>query len=139
MVETSAKRELNGRLEASTGDFYSGQREDYEIGLDWRPSAAASLGLDYEATSVDLPGGDFDVHVVRSRCDLQFGPDVAWMNFAQWDNQSDFLGLNSRLWWIPKPGREVFLVVNQSWEADSRGIAPGDGQIILKIGTTFRF
>ena len=137
--ETSDKRALSLGIELSRGEFYDGTREDYQLGLDWRPSAAASVGLDYERVDVELPGGDFRVHVARARFDLQFGPDLAWMNFVQWDNQSLFLGLNSRLWWIPRAGQEVFLVVNQGWDADYARIAPGDGQVILKVGTTLRF
>jgi len=137
--ESSAKRELSGEIDISGGEWWDGTRSTYKFDLDWRPSAAATFGCDYDLSDVSLGGGDFEVNVVRARADFQFGPDLAWMNYVQWDDQSDFLGLNSRIWWIPKPGTELFLVLNQGWTADARGFAPEDRQTILKVGTTFRF
>ena len=49
------------------------------------------------------------------------------------------MGLNSRVWWIPRPGTEIFFVVNQGWEVDRETFAPTDSQVTLKVGTTFRF
>ncbi|MEW6073257.1 MAG: hypothetical protein AB1726_11795 [Planctomycetota bacterium] len=138
-IETSDKRALDLEVGISAGAFYDGRRADQELSLGWRPGAGGTLGLDFERNAIDLPGGEFEVHLARTRLDLQFGPDLAWRNFLQWDDESDLLGLNSRLWWIPRPGHEVFFVLNRGWTADSEGIAPGDQQVILKVGTSFRF
>ena len=137
-AHTSDKRELSGGAWFGGGDFWDGTREDWGTRLAWRPSAAATLHGTYERNDVDLDGGAFEVHIARLQADFQFGPNLAWMNFAQWDNQSDLIGLNSRLWWIPRPGTELFLVVNQGWEAHADHIVGEDRAVSVKVGTTFR-
>ena len=71
--------------------------------------------------------------------EMLLDPRLVWSNFVQYDNQSADLGLNSRLWWIIQPGREVFLVLNQGWFRDSSRFAPTDTQLTLKVGYTLRF
>ena len=57
----------------------------------------------------------------------------------QYDNVSDVLGINSRLRWIFTPGRELFIVLNQSFE-DTRGkLRRGRLEPLAKLGWTFRF
>ncbi|MCE9595155.1 MAG: carbohydrate binding family 9 domain-containing protein [Planctomycetes bacterium] len=139
-VTTSDKRpvDLDGAL--IVGDFYDGTREDLELDVNWRPSRWSTFGLGYERNAISLPGGDFAVHVARVRANWQFTPRVAWSNFVQYDNESDELGLNSRLWWILRPGSEFFFVVNQGWDADPDWrFAPRSTQVAFKVGYTLRF
>ena len=138
-VETSERRPVSAEADFETGDFFGGTRNDYSVGLDWRVNARFTFGGEYELNDVQLPDGEFHVRVARTRFNFQFGPELAWTNFAQWDNQSDFLGLNSRLWWIPTPGTEFFLVFNQGWRTDfDDRFAPEQSQLTFKLGYTFR-
>ena len=138
VAHSSNKRAVSVAAAFQGGTFYDGRRQDYIATASWRPNAAATFDGRYERSDVDLPGGSFRVHVARSRLSFQFGPDLSWSNFVQWDNQSDSLGLNSRLWWIPRPGTELFLVLNQGWDVQEGGAVPGERQAAIKIGTTFR-
>lgn len=140
VVETSDKREVDVATSFFAGDFYDGSREDFDVELGWRPSRYGTFGLGYERNRVSLPGGDFTVHVGRVRANWQFTPWIAWSNFVQYDNESDELGLNSRLWWIFEPGSELFFVVNQGWDADPDWrFAPRTTQVAFKVGYTLRF
>lgn len=139
VVETSDKREVDLVASWFAGEFYDGTRQDLALDLGWRPSRYGTFGLGYGRNDVSLPDGDFTVHVGRLRANIQFTPWIAWSNFLQYDNESDQLGLNSRLWWIFEPGRELFLVLNQGWDADPGWrFEPRTTQIALKIGYTFR-
>ena len=70
--------------------------------------------------------------------DIAFTPDLAWLNFVQYENVEDVMEVNSRLRWIISPGRDLFLVFNQTF--DSRGrvklvrTAP-----LVRLEWTFRF
>ena len=66
-------------------------------------------------------------------------PDTAWYNFVQYDDESDGVGLNSRLWHIFEPGREVFIVLNQSWNTMDDRFVPERTGLALKFGYTLRF
>ena len=137
--ETSSKRPVSAELDLSAGEFFDGRRWDAELELDWRPGAWGLFGLEYERNEVDLEDGDFDVNIGRLRANFLFSPDVSWSNFVQYDDVSESLGLNSRLWYIFEPGRELFFVVNQGWEANADTIAPTATEVSVKFGYTLRF
>ncbi|WP_419195400.1 carbohydrate binding family 9 domain-containing protein [Engelhardtia mirabilis] len=138
-LASSDKREVSGTLSLVLGDFYEGDRLDLSTGIEWRPNRYITLDLDYVYREVDLPQGAFDVHLGRARIDWTFTPQLAWSIFAQYDNGSRLVGLNSRLRWIIEPGSEAFFVLNQDWEATGGDYAPRDSAIAGKLGWTFRF
>ena len=48
--------------------------------------------------------------------DVAFNTAWSWENFLQYDNESETLGMNSILRWIPRAGRETVLAVNSQQE-----------------------
>ena len=138
-IETSGRRMVSGSLEVQVGEFFDGTREDFTLGVDARPGAWGTFGVELERNQVHLEDGEFNVNLGRLRANLQFTTELNWSNFLQWDDVSDQMGLNSRLWWILEPGREFFFVINQAWTANAQTFAPGDTQVSAKLGYTFRF
>ena len=59
-TNTSSARPVNVWLFYGGGEFYTGTRDDYAAGFEWRPSANLSTGLEYEMNDVDLDEGDFE-------------------------------------------------------------------------------
>ncbi len=137
--ETSQKRDVSGEVRFTTGTFFGGDRTDYSVELDWRVAPVAEVGVEYELDDFSFDQGDFAVNVARLRASLQFSTDVSWSNFVQWDDDSDEIGWNSRLWVIFEPGREAFLVLDQGWERERGAIVPRAGDLTLKLGYTLRF
>ncbi|MAF64853.1 MAG: hypothetical protein CMJ84_04245 [Planctomycetes bacterium] len=138
-LESSDKRELSAEIGVSAGGFFSGERTEYSLEFDWRPNAAALFGFEYELNDVELDEGDFSVHLGRLKADFLFSPRVSWSSFAQWDDVSDEVSLNSRLWWIFSPGREAFVVLNRGWNLEDGGLQPTHLDTTVKIGYTLRF
>lgn len=138
-IETSDKRDVSGELRLSSGSFFGGDRTDYTAVLDWRIGPVAQIGFEYELNDFALDQGAFAVNVARLRTNVQFNTDLSWSSFLQWDDDSDEIGLNSRLWVIFEPGREAFLVLNQGWERQRGAIVPRAGDLTLKVGYTLRF
>jgi hypothetical protein len=65
-------------------------------------------------------------------------------NLAQFDNDSNNLGGQSRVRWILRPGREIFLVFNRGWireqdETGAIGFRAADHGIAAKAQYTLRF
>jgi hypothetical protein len=137
--ETSNKRPLSWELDISAGEFYSGQRIDYGVELNWRASVNALFGVDYGLNDVDLDEGDFTVNVTRVRADFPINPRATWSNFVQWDDVSDGLGLNSRLRIIFEPGRELFLVLNQGWNTHGESFVSEGTDLRIKLAYNVRF
>ncbi len=81
----------------------------------WLPNAHFAGVFEYEYNDVDLREGQFETRLLRIRTDVALSTDWAWITTAQYDNQSDVLGVNSRLQWIPKAGTEFYIIYNGGW------------------------
>jgi len=138
-AEFSNARVLSGSITLETGTFFDGTRDDIFLTTYWRPSALLNASLSYQRSAVDLDEGSFVVHVARARVDLAFDERILWSNFVQVDNDSDTLGVNSRLRWILSPGREFFLVVNPTIEREGDSLVVAESAAAFKIGWTMRF
>ena len=136
----SQARPLSGAVELVGGSFYEGSILSMEGELSWRPNPRLSLGFAYEENQVSLPGGDFTTRLERLNFDYGFSPALSWQNLVQADNESDTLGLQSRLHWVFEDGRELFLVVETGWEEDAFGaVTPLARELALKLVWAVRF
>lgn len=137
--ETSQKRALAIEGSVEGGTFFDGERFDLSAGVLWRPSALFNTLVEYERNDVDLDAGAFVVHVGRARAEVAFSNELTWSSFVQVDNQSDTLGVFSRVRWILGPGREVFVVFNEALERDDGSVSSPFEELAFKIGWTLRF
>jgi uncharacterized protein DUF5916/cellulose/xylan binding protein with CBM9 domain len=138
-IETALKRPVSGSAACEAGEFFDGHRTDLEAQVDWRPSRYFTGSLGYEQNRVWLPDGHFTVHVERARLNLAASPELSWSNFVQFDNESNTLGVNSRVRWILTPGQEMFFVVNHTFERQNGSVDPLFQEIAVKIEYTIRF
>jgi len=122
------------------GNFYSGTSDQLDATVSWSNSHI-STSAQLNQYWVDLPEGDFTTSLLVTRFDYSFTPLITLANFVQYDTESDNIGLQSRLRWIVRPGNEIFLVLNHSWEDN-----PLEDRFIstttdarFKINYTFRF
>ena len=120
-------------------EFYDGRRMSYRASLDYRTGPFFTGSVEYSEDDVELDGGDFKTRIARVRTKFSFTPNLSWNTFVQWDNQSNQLGLNSRVRWIPSPGNELFLVFNETIHEDGDEFASLAEQIAFKIAYTIRF
>lgn len=136
----ATSRVLAPGFELSVGDFYDGTAQAYEFDFDWRPSRYVLLSVGYELTEVQLPAGSFDVRLATVRLNLALNPRLSWNTLAQYDNESDSLGINSRIRWTVKPGTDIYFVVNQGYAVeDDHQLIPTVTEATLKGGLTWRF
>jgi len=138
--EASSKRPLRLSSSLSTGGFFDGDRDELEFDLDWRVGPTFVGEAEYEVNRIDLPGGSFTTHLARVGADVHFSPRTSWRNLVQWDSLSDSYGIQSRLRWIPEPGRELFVVFNETLvEDEDDSITPLFQGLAFKIAYTLRF
>ncbi len=137
--ETSDHRDVSLIASVSSGEFFDGTSEEYQLEADWRQSASLLVNTSYQHTDARLDGGAFSVNVARLRVTLVLTPLLSWTNNLQWDDVTDSMSLNSRWWWIVRPGVQAFLVFNQGWDQTAASFAPTESELALKFGYTLRF
>jgi Domain of unknown function (DUF5916)/Carbohydrate family 9 binding domain-like len=140
-ISTGDQRKLWGNLDYTIGDFYDGDRVEVEASLSWRPSGRLRTQLSYDINDIHLPAGAFVTRLVRFRTDVVFSPRLSWVTLIQYDNVSEIIGINTRLHWVPEPGREGYLVLNrnvQDLDRDNRFDALS-AEAAIKFNYTFRF
>jgi hypothetical protein len=122
------------------GDFFSGRLTEWESFVYWTfGPGRLRLELDAQNNFGDLPQGDFIQRLLQLKTVYAFSPDLIVSAFAQYDSESRDLGLNSRLRWTIRPGRDLFLVWNRNWQ---RTLDPGyrlgldSDQVVVKLRWT---
>jgi hypothetical protein len=123
------------------GDFYNGTSDSYNVNIDWRPSRRFLLGMTYNVNEVKMPEGDFTTRLTSVRAEVIFSSTLSWVNLIQYDNLSENIGLNSRLHWIPRAGREGFIVFNHNLVDLDRNdsFRSTNADVAVKFSYTFRF
>jgi len=110
---TSAKRRnFWAATKVGAGSFYSGRRTDWLLQTGYKVFVPVFIGLESDQKWVHLPDGDFNTQIYRLNLNFLFSPNLSWYNYAQYENQTETIGWQSRFQWIIKPGKEVFLTFN---------------------------
>jgi len=138
-METAEKRPLSGSVALESGEFYDGERDSWTASLHWQPGALFNGSCGYGHNDISLEDGDFETQLAQVRANFSFTPELSWNNFFQWDNESDSIGIQSRLRWIPRPAQEIFLVFNESLQSDSSQTVPLSQELSFKITWAVRF
>ena len=107
---------LSGRYE--TGDFYSGDREQWVVGLTVRARPGYILYLNGEWNDVRLAEGRFSSNLYRVVGETQFTPFIALVNNIQFDTVSRVMGWQSRFRWIVQPGNDLYVVYTHNFLED---------------------
>ncbi|MDH4065373.1 MAG: carbohydrate binding family 9 domain-containing protein [Acidobacteriota bacterium] len=123
-LNTANRRIVALRPRLEWGTFFSGTRNEYELGVDIRPRPGVRVNTSYEYNAVDLAEGRFDTRLIRAVVDTQFSPFMYLVNNIQYDSVSSVLGWQSRFRWIVTPGNDVFVVYTQNWIDDADPVDP---------------
>jgi hypothetical protein len=140
-LSTAGQREWSTRLGLTQGDYYNGENLQGSVNVTWLPKPGYSLQAGYSENQIELPQGDFIVRQWSFTSLINFTPDLTWTNRVQYDNISESLGLNSRLYWVPEAGRESYLVLNWGLvDLDKdNDFNSTNRDLTLKYSYTFRF
>jgi len=140
-ITFGGQRVVSGRINLSRGDYYNGENFQRSVNTTWQPRSGFSFTVNYTENAIELPQGDFTVRQMSFTSLINFTPDLTWSNRLQYDNVSEGFGVNSRLYWIPEPGREAYLVLNWGMsDADKDGdFVSTSNDLTFKYNYTFRF
>lgn len=135
------QRAAGGGVFLNSGNFYDGERIGTGTFFNWRPSRHFRTNVSYQYNKIDLRGGSFVTRIARVTLEAVFSSTLSWINLIQYDNVSETIGINSRLHWIPRAGREAFLVLNHNLADPDRdnSFQSSFSELTLKYSYTFRF
>lgn len=132
--ETNAARAVYAMAWVQKGSFYDGDRFANGATLRVRPSRFLSSESGWDRNRIELPAGSFTTNLFRERLQVNLTPDLSTSAFVQFSDAAELLAANLRLGWTYRPGADVFLVLNQRWDAPALGLRTvRDRQAILKL------
>ena len=140
-VRTAGQRLVTVTGGIRTGEFFEGDIFNIRAQVSWNASRHFRASAGYDYNEIDLPQSEFETRLVRLRMDLIFSSKWSWVNLVQYDNVSETVGLNSRIEWIPAPGREGYIVLNHNARDPDRDdrFDPISSDLAVKFSYTFRF
>jgi hypothetical protein len=140
-IETGLQRRIAMNASIKQGGFYDGERTETIAGVKWWPSPHFGFGLDYAVDDIDLPAGDFIVRLTSLRTEIVFSSKLSLVNRVQYDNVTESMGINSRLHWIPRAGREGFVVLNHNLADRDKdnSFQSTTADVAVKFSYTWRF
>jgi hypothetical protein len=138
---TGAHRKIFGTFKYTSGDFYDGSKITINPSITWRPSSHLLLNTGFSINEVSLPQGEFTKELLSIRSEVILSNKLSWVTLAQWDNQSNKIGINSRVQWTPSAGREVFLVLNNTLfeETAHNSFTSEIASLTFKVSYNLRF
>lgn len=137
---TSGKqRKFWALAKAGLGTFYTGTRTDLVMQVGYKVFVPLFVGLESDRRYVTLSDGKFTAQIFRVNINFLFSPDISWHNFAQYENQTETIGWQSRFQWIIKPGREIFFTWNSPFIEPLERFRHEIYDARLKVKYTIRF
>ena len=118
---TSSSRMIAAQLQVEFGEFYSGTRRGFLIDAVARPTPRLSIEPFIEFNRITLPTEEFDANAFGGRIGYSFSTTLFTKLFTQWSTDRDILSANFLVNYIYRPGSDLYLVFDQSYDTREGG------------------
>ncbi len=135
MAYSSPDKDLfNFRTEIQIGDFFNGKKLSLNNEFKFRvqPYFNTSLKINYDSIELPEPYNSKDIWLISPKFQFTFNKKTFWTTYVQYTNQSENLGINSRLQWRFAPLSDLYLVYNDNYFTTG-SIEPQFRSINLKL------
>ena len=146
-AHTSGRRRVSLFGGIARGGFWDGDRQRVNARITFRPRPGVNISTNFERNDVSMPTGDFTTAAYELGAEWLPSPWISFTNQLQYDDQSELLGLFSRVRWIVKPGNDVYFVYTHNWQyeyldpldRDTRNLRRLSRGASIKVNYTYRF
>lgn len=143
-AQSSSHRPLQFGTTTWFGQFYDGHLVQQSNYVKWTaPQGRLQLEVQTENDFAHMPEGNFVQRLWQFQGAYAWNPNLVLTSFIQYDTDSQNVGTNTRLRWTIKPGNDLFIVWNRSWEKllmrPDLSLIPQSDVIAVKLRWTFRF
>lgn len=124
---------FNYALSGAFGQFFNGNKYELNTDLNFRkqPFLSTSIKIQYNYISLPKPYSSASIWLIGPKIDFTFNKNLYWSTFVQYSNQSETLGINSRLQWRFKPLSDLFIVYNDNYRTTD--FSPRMRTLLLKF------
>jgi hypothetical protein len=138
-IASAKRRNFWATAKIGLGTFYSGNRTDWLMQAGYKVLVPVFIGMESDRRWVDLPDGRFITQIYRLNLNFLFSPNLSWYNYAQYENQTETIGWQSRFQWIIKPGKVIFLTFNSPIIDPMERFRPEAYEARVKVKYAIRF
>ena len=131
---TPEKNLLSVKTKVNFGGFFNGNKFSINNELNFRvqPYFNTSLKINYDSIELPEPYPSKDIWLISPKFQFTFNKKTFWTTYVQYTNQSENLGINSRLQWRFAPLSDLYLVYNDNYFTTG-SIEPQFRSINLKL------
>ncbi|MFP4529456.1 MAG: DUF5916 domain-containing protein [Candidatus Kapaibacterium sp.] len=115
------------------GGYYSGNLTTYYASGMVNINRHLNVAADFETNIGRFGSAEFTTHEIGGRVEYSYSPKLHTSFFGQWNNQDREALLNFRLNWIPSPGSDLYIVVNQRISSTGGAISLLNTTILSKF------
>jgi hypothetical protein len=114
------------------GGFFNGNLNRYSTSVNLNLGRHLNISADYTRNNIFFEQTDVKTDEFGGRVEYAFNPDLNTSLFGQWNNDRNEMLFNFRFHWIPNPGSNFFLVINQLVDTNNQ-IVLKDTAILTKL------
>jgi hypothetical protein len=131
---SDSRKNIQGTLFAVYGTFYEGTKFTYRFNTLLRAQPWGNFSLGFEDNIIKLPTQSKSTHISLAslKAEINFSTKVFWTNFAQYNAQSNFFNINTRIQYRYSPMSDLFLVYTDNYDSDLSYFKGRNRSIILK-------
>ena len=110
---SSQARRIYYNLMLAPQTFFNGTRVDILATVGARITSQFSTQASYSRNDIDLPAGEFNVHLAAFRVDYALSPKITLRTISQYNSSTEQWGTSARLRYTYRPGSDVYLVYDE--------------------------
>ncbi len=116
--DTDRRKPLSWNVSATAGGFYNGSLNRIETNLNYRVQYWGNFSVGYQLNDLKFPDpyGEARITALVSKVEIGFNKNLIWTTLFQFVDQSDFMGINSRIQWRFSPMSDIFLVYLDNYD-----------------------
>ncbi len=124
------RKKISYRLSGRTGGFYNGTLNQAEANLQFRVQPWGNFSVGYQWNDLEFPDefGQETITALLSKIEIGFNKNLLWTTLFQFQDQNEFMGINSRLQWRFAPMSDIFLVFVDNYDVFNGMGGPRDVQ-----------
>jgi hypothetical protein len=116
------------------GGYYSGKKQSYLFGLNLLFAKTLLVESNYTRNEITLPDEpEFTTNTINTRISYSVSPDLYLKTFLQYNDERSLANFNFLLWYIYRPGSDLYIVYNQGWGTEPHNFHTRDRSLTVKL------